>query len=79
MPAWAREEESAFENRQRKRAADEAHKVEVATGVTVASFLRRFRAALIGPAQRFLRRRRLCRCRTHTSSLDTLYIFIYIV
>ena len=41
------EEENASEHRQRKREAEEADKVEVALGVTVAS-LRRFRAALIG-------------------------------
>ena len=47
MAAWAREEENAPENRQRRRKADEADKVdvEVVPGVTVAS-LRRFTAAL---------------------------------
>ena len=35
---------------QRRREAEEADKVEVAPGVTVAS-MRRFRAALIGPTQ----------------------------
>ena len=38
---------------------EEADKVEVAPGVTVAS-LRRFRAALIGPTQGLPERRRLC-------------------
>ena len=37
----------------------EADKVEVAPGVTVAS-LRRFRTALIGPTQGLPKRRRLC-------------------
>ena len=46
--------------RQKKREAEEADKVEVAPGVTVAS-LRRFRTALIGPTQGLLKRRRLCR------------------
>ena len=40
--------------------AEEADKVEVAPGVTVAS-LRRFRTALIGPTQGLPKRRRLCR------------------
>ena len=48
MAAWVKEEETASEHRQRKREAEEADKVEVAPGVTVAS-LRRFGAALIGP------------------------------
>ena len=49
---WPRvkEEENASDQRQKKREAEEADKVEVAPGVTVAS-LRRFRAALIGPTQ----------------------------
>ena len=46
--------------RQKKRDAEEADKVEVAPGVTVAS-LRRFRTALIGPTQGLPKRRRLCR------------------
>ena len=50
MAAWVKEEEKASEHRQRKREAEEADKVEVAPGVTVAS-LRRFRAALIGPSK----------------------------
>ena len=45
---------------QKKRDAEEADKVEVAPGVTVAS-LRRFRTALIGPTQGLPKRRRLCR------------------
>ena len=48
MAAWVREEENAFNQRQKKR--EEADKVEVAPGVTVAS-LRRFRTALIGPTR----------------------------
>ena len=47
MAAWVREEENASKQRQ-KREAEEADKVEVALGVTVAS-LRRFRTALIMP------------------------------
>ena len=50
MAAWVREEENASNQRQKKRDAEEADKVEVAPGVTVAS-LRRFRTALIGPTQ----------------------------
>ena len=46
-----------------KREAEEADKVEVAPGVTVAR-LRRFRAALIGPIQELPKRRRLCRSRS---------------
>ena len=57
MAAWARKEENASNQRQKKREAD---KVEVAPGVTVAS-LRRFRTALIGPTQGLPKRRRLCR------------------
>ena len=48
------------DHRQKKREAEEADKVEVAPGVTVAS-LRRFRTALIGPTQGLPKRRRLCR------------------
>ena len=50
----------ASDQRQKKRDAEEADKVEVAPGVTVAS-LRRFRTALIGPTQGLPKRRRLCR------------------
>ena len=50
MAAWVREEENASNQRQKKREAEEADKVEVAPGVTVAS-LGRFRTALIGPTQ----------------------------
>ena len=60
MAAWAEEEKNASEHRQRKREAEEADKVEVASGVTVAS-LRRFRAALNAPTQVLPKRRRLCR------------------
>ena len=60
MVAWVKEEENASSHRQKKREAEEADKVEVAPGVTVAS-LRRFRAALIGPTQGLTKRRRLCR------------------
>ena len=50
MAAWVKKEEKASEHRQRKREAEEAYKVEVVPGVTVAS-LRRFKAPLIGPTQ----------------------------
>ena len=60
MAAWVREEENASNQRQKKRDAEEADKVEVAPGVTVAS-LRRFRTALIGPTQGLPKRRRLYR------------------
>ena len=60
IAAWVREEENASNQRQKKRDAEEADKVEVAPGVTVAS-LRRFRTALIGPTQGLPKRRRLCR------------------
>ena len=60
MAAWVREEENASNQRQKKRDAEEADKVEVAPGVTVAS-LRRSRTALIGPTQGLPKRRRLCR------------------
>ena len=46
--------------RKKQREADEADKVEAASGVTVAS-LRSFRAVLIGPTQGLTKRRRLCR------------------
>ena len=59
MAACVKEEENASGYRQRKREAEEADKVEVAPGVTVAS-LRHFRAALIGPTQGLPKRRRLC-------------------
>ena len=39
MDAWVKEEENASEHRQRKREAEEAGKVEVAPGVTVASLI----------------------------------------
>ena len=60
MAMWVKEDEKASKHRQRKREAEEAEKVEVGPGVTVAS-LRRFRAALIGPTHGLLKRRRLCR------------------
>ena len=60
MPAWVREEENAPNQRQKKREAEEADQVEVASGVTVAS-LRRFRTALIRPTEGLPKRRRLCR------------------
>ena len=41
MAAWAREEENSSNQRQEKREAEEADKVEVAPGVAAAS-LRRF-------------------------------------
>ena len=54
-----KEEENASQYRQRKREAEEADKVAVAPGVTVAS-LRHFRAASIGPTQELPKRRPLC-------------------
>ena len=60
MVAWVKKEEKASERQQRKREVEEADKVEVVPGVTVAS-LRRFRAALIEPIQGLPERRRLCR------------------
>ena len=60
MAAWVKEEKNASNQRQKKREAEEADKVEVAPGGTVAS-LRRFRAALTGPTQGLTKRRRLCR------------------
>ena len=60
MAAWMKAEKNASEHRQKKREAEEADKVEVAPGVTVASW-RRFRPALIGPTQGLPKRRRLCR------------------
>ena len=60
MAAWVREEENAFNQRQKKREAEEADKVEVAPRVTVASLIR-FRTALIGPTQGLPKRHRLCR------------------
>ena len=62
MAAWAKEEENASKQWQKKKKAEEADKVEVTPGVTVAS-LSRFRAALIGPTQEPPKRRRLCRQR----------------
>ena len=59
MAAWMREEENASNQPQKKREAEEADKVEVAPGVTVAS-LRYFRTALIGSTQGLPKRRRLC-------------------
>ena len=59
MAAWVGEEENASNQRQKKREAEEADKVEVAPVVTVAS-LRRFRTALVGPTQGLPKRRRLC-------------------
>ena len=53
MAAWVREEEKASENRKKKREAEEADKVKVAPGVTVA-ILRHFGATLIRPTQRLL-------------------------
>ena len=60
MPAMMKEVEKASEHRQRKREEEEADRLEVAPGGTVAS-LRRFRAALIGPTQGLPKGRRLCR------------------
>ena len=61
MAAWVKEEEQSSEHRQKKREREDADKVEVAPGVTVAS-LRRFRAASIGPTQGLPMRRRLWVC-----------------
>ena len=47
-------------NQQREREAGEADKAKAAPGMTVGS-LRRFRAALVGPTQGILKRRRLRR------------------
>ena len=60
MTAWVGEEERAPKNQQRKREAEEAHKVEFSLGVTVGS-LRSLRAALIGPTRGLPKRRRLRR------------------
>ena len=60
MAVWMREED-ASNQRQKKREAEEADKVEVAPGVTVASLRRCFRTALNGPTQGLPKRRRLCR------------------
>ena len=60
MAVRAREEENASNQRQKKREAEEADKVEVTPRVTVAS-LKRFPTALIGPTQGLPKRRRLCR------------------
>ena len=60
MAAWVKEEVKASEHRQRKSEAEEADKVEVIPGMTVAS-LRRVKAASIGPTQGLPKRRRLCR------------------
>ena len=49
MAGWREEEESAAITRQKKREAEEADKVVVASEVTVGQ-LRRFRAALLGPS-----------------------------
>ena len=59
MAAWVKEEEKASKHRQKKREAEEADKVEVAPGMTVASLIR-CRAALIRPAQGLPKQRRLC-------------------
>ena len=59
MTAWVKEEEKASNQRQKKREAKEADKVEVAPGVTKASLIC-FRVALIGPTQGLPKRHRLC-------------------
>ena len=58
MAGWRKEEKRAAITQQRKREAEEAGKVVVASGVTVQQ-LRRFRAALLGPSLASLKRRRL--------------------
>ena len=60
MAARVREEGKASGNRQRKREEEEVDKVEVAPGMTVGNS-RHFGAALIGPTQGLLKRRRLHR------------------
>ena len=59
MAVWVKEEEKASKHRQRKKEAEEADKVDVAPGVTVAS-LRRFGIALIGPTQGRPKQCRMC-------------------
>ena len=58
MAGWREEKENAAITRQRKREAEEADKVVVASGVTVGQ-LRRFRAALLEPSLAPLKRRPL--------------------
>ena len=58
MAGWREEEENAAISRQRKREAEEADKVVVASGLTVGQLIR-FRAALLGPSLAPLKRRRL--------------------
>ena len=57
MAGWREEEESAAIIRQRKREAEEADQVVIASGVTVRQ-LKRFRAALLGPSPAPLKRQR---------------------
>ena len=64
MAGWREEVESAAITRQRKREAEEADKVVVASGVTVVQF-RRFRVALLGPYLAPLKRRLLLQHETH--------------
>ena len=69
MAAWVREEVKTSSNRQKKREAEEADKVEVAPGMTVAS-LRRLRVALIEPTQGLPKR-----CQLHQQgSMKTLRV-----
>ena len=56
MAAWMKEDVRASEHLKKKREAEEAGKVEVVPGVTVAS-LRRFRATLSEPTQGLSKRR----------------------
>ena len=63
MATWVRQKGKASENRQRKRYAKEADKVEVVPEVNVGS-LRRFRATSIEPMQGLPKRRRLRSLRT---------------
>ena len=58
IAGWRKEEESAAITRQRKREAEEADKIFVASGVTVEQ-LKRFRAALLKPSLAPLKRRLL--------------------
>ena len=63
IAAWMRDEKITFKNSQRKSAVEEGDTFELAPGETVGS-LRRFRAALTGPAHEPSKRRRLHRQRS---------------
>ena len=59
MAAWVKEEENTSDQRQKKREAEEADKVEAAPGVT--SKLETFSSRVDRPTQGLTKRRRLCR------------------